>query len=191
MAKQTRPARSSSDVDDANAVTRARLAAEPGDWLSLALEHHDQIRSAFIRAAEAPPGGARLTALKGLAILNNGHSIAEEIVLYPALSELKPKQGDMAYAQQSEAKVEMSRLEQLDPASPDWLVQLEAIRDAVLQHMLEEEEGWFLDLKASPRNQAKLTARYKEEFERYTRTGIVATNAAWDGPARTPASANS
>jgi hypothetical protein len=78
----------------------------------------------------------------------------------------------------------MAALEQIDPADDAWLEKLTEIRGAVEDHMLEEEGKWFLQIKASGVNQAKLTARYKEEFDRYTRTGAIATNAAWDGPPR-------
>lgn len=172
-----------------DATSSARAAAEPGDWLSLALDHHDQIRSCFLKAAQTPPGGARIAALKGLATVLNGHSLAEEVVLYPALAMLRRKQADQAYDEQANAKIEMAKLERLNPAGAEWVEQLQAIQQAVLQHMLEEEGTWFLELKASGDAQPKLTARFKEEFERYTRTGAIATNGVWDGPPR-PVSAN-
>lgn len=189
MARQGPADRSAID-GYSEATARARAACEPGDWLSIALEHHDQIRSAFARAMQAPPGGSRLTAFKGLAVLLNGHSIAEEIVLYPAFALLQSEEAGEAYQEQTEAKIEMARLEQLDPAGENWLEQLELIRTAVLKHMWEEESAWFLELKGSSTSQAKLTARFKEEFERYTRTGIIATNAVWDGPPRTRVSSD-
>lgn len=156
--------------------------AGAADWLSLALLHHKQIRSAFVRALEAPAGGSRLTAFKGLAVLLNGHSVAEEIVLYPVLAMEKARNADQLYTEQSHAKVEMAALETLDPASEDWAEKLSEIRTAVEEHMQEEEARWFVAIKTSGANQAKLTARYKEEFERYTRAGSLSTNAAWDGP---------
>lgn len=70
----------------------------------------------------------------------------------------------------------MAALERLSPQSSDWLAQLEEIEAAVLEHMGQEETSWFLEIKESYPDQARLTARYREEFERYTRTGIVATN---------------
>jgi hypothetical protein len=171
--------------DDLPMVTKARAAAAPGDWLSLALLHHDQIRAAFQRASMAPADGSRLVALKALAMLLTGHSIAEEAVLYPVLVSIVAKRGgDALYTEQSIAKVEMAALERIDPADNAWLEKLGEIRAAVEEHMLEEEQKWFLDIKASGANQAKLTARYKEEFERYTRTGAIASNAVWDGPPR-------
>jgi hypothetical protein len=172
----------------AAARTRARASAQPGDWLSLVLDHHDQIRAAFERARLAPSNGGRLSAMKGLAMVLNAHSLAEEIVLYPALALLANiSHAEQAYAEQTTAKIQMASLERLDPASEAWLATLEDIRGSVLQHMFEEESTWFLELKASADNQAKLLARYKEEFERYSRTGYPATNAVWDGPALHPA----
>jgi hemerythrin superfamily protein len=157
----------------------ARAAADPGDWLAAALDHHDQIRAAFEAARRAPPGGGRIAAMKGLGVVLNGHSLAEEVVLYPALVAIDAA-GDAqtAYAEQTEAKIEMAALERLSPPSPDWAAQLEKIEAAVLAHMEAEETTWFLQIKNGYPDQAKLTARYREEFERYTRTGIVATNGA-------------
>jgi hemerythrin superfamily protein len=172
-------------TDAMPAMTKARAAASPGDWLSLALLHHDQIRGAFQRASLAPPDGSRLLALKALGVLLTGHSIAEEAVLYPVLVSIVAKRGaDALYTEQSLAKVEMAALERINPADDAWLEKLGEIRAAVEEHMLEEEQKWFLEIKASGANQAKLTTRYKEEFERYTRTGAIGSNGAWDGPPR-------
>ncbi len=117
--------------------------------------------------------------MKGLAAVLNGHSLAEEVVLYPALSAVNAaKHAEAAYADQTEAKIEMAALERLSPQSPEWLAQLEQIQAAVLAHMEQEETTWFLEIKKGYPDQAKLTARYREEFERYTRTGALATNGA-------------
>jgi hypothetical protein len=174
-----KPRSSDGDTMYAETTLKARAAAEPGDWLSLALDHHDQIRSAFEVARKAPPGGGRIAAMKGLAVVLNGHSLAEEVVLYPALAALGDvKHAEEAYAEQTDAKIQMANLERLDPATADWLDQLEQIRTAVLAHMTEEERSWFLKIKSDYDGQARLSARYKEEFDRYTRTGFVATNGA-------------
>ena len=36
-----------SEEKRAQATAEARAAASPGDWLSMVLDHHDEIRSAF------------------------------------------------------------------------------------------------------------------------------------------------
>lgn len=178
MARST-TAKKTTDTVAPTTADVARAMAEPGDWLSCALEHHDHIRASFEKARGAPPGGARVAAMKGLAVVLTGHSIAEEAVLYPALVAVDAaKHAQTAYTEQTEAKIQMAQLEGLSPQSPDWLAQLEQIQAAVLAHMEQEESTWFLEIKESHPDQAKLTARYREEFERYTRTGIVATNGA-------------
>jgi len=56
--------------------------------------------------------------------------------------------------------------------SQSYLDKLELIRSAVTHHMYEEEGTWFLELKEKlPHTaQAKLTERFREEFERYVGT---------------------
>ena len=72
------------------------------------------------------------------------------------------------YTEQAGAKANMGELEYLNPMSQDYLDKLEHIRGAVAHHMYEEESDRFLDLKKlSPADQARLTERYAEEFERY------------------------
>ncbi len=158
-----------SDEDRAKATQKARAAAGAGDWLSLALDHHDQIRAAFDACRAAAPGPERIGALKQLAMVLVGHSQAEEIVLYPAMAKAGDKlHAGAAYTEQVTAKMQMAELERLDSATQDWLDKLEHIRGAVLTHMYQEENDWFIDLKQQYEDQAFLNQRFKEEYERYT-----------------------
>ena len=157
-----------SDEARAKATQKARAAAGAGDWLSLALDHHDQIRAGFEACRVASPGPERIGALKQLAVIFVGHSQAEEIVLYPAMA----KEGDKrhateAYTEQVTAKMQMAELERIDPTTQDWLDKLEHIRGAVLTHIYQEENEWFIDLKQEYEDQAFLNQRFNEEFERY------------------------
>ena len=152
----------------AEATAKARSAADRGDWLSLALDHHDQIRAAFEAGRATKTAADRRTALEALALILNGHSLAEELVLYPAMAQSGHKaQAGMAYAEQTTAKMQMAELENIAPSSRDWLDKWEHIEGAVLTHMYEEEHGWFLHLKKEGENQARLRDRYLEEFNRY------------------------
>jgi hypothetical protein len=156
------------EEDRAEATAKARAAAAPGDWLSLALDHHDKIRAAFeaARAASAPAG--RLAAFKALATVLNGHSLAEEVVLYPALAKTGEKaHAGLAYTEQTTAKMQMAELERIDLADQAWLDKLEHIRGAVLHHIFEEEGTWFLELKEKASDQDFLTRRFAEEYDRY------------------------
>jgi len=152
------------------ARAKARAAAGQDDWLALVLQHHEQIEAAFAAVRSAPQDiNTRLTAQRQLALILTGHSNAEEVVLYPALVRFGHKSHGMAgYTEQAGAKANMGELEYLDPLSREYLDKLEHIRGAVAHHMYEEESSRFLDLKQlSPADQARLTQRYTEEFDRY------------------------
>jgi len=163
-----------SNEQRAEARAKARNAAHDGDWLSLVLDHHEQIEAAFAAVKGAKDAGSRINAQRRLGILLTGHSIAEETVIYPALVKAgEQAHSTKAYTEQSAAKVQMGLLEDLDPLSQYYLDKLEHIRGAVAHHVYEEEGNWFLDLQAKlpPADQAKITFRYKEEFSRYTTNG--------------------
>jgi iron-sulfur cluster repair protein YtfE (RIC family) len=154
--------------------------SEPGDWLSLVLQHHVQVEDAFLKVQNATTIADRLAAQGWLGVLLTGHAIAEESVLYPALAEIGEKgHADTAYSDQATVKMQMAELERLDSASQEYLDKLEHIRESVEHHVYEEEAHWFPELKrkAADADQAKLTQRYREEFDRY-----VGFDAA--GPAR-------
>jgi len=159
-----------SDQARKDARAKAQAAAGAGDWLSLVLNHHMQIESAFAAVKAARDAGSRVAAQKKLAVLLTGHSNAEESVLYPALVRADEKShATMAYTEQAAAKTQMAELENLAPMSQDYLDKLEHIRGAVAHHVYEEEGTWFPELrqKAPAADQIKLTQRYKEEFDRY------------------------
>lgn len=165
IAKVTPP---ESEAARLRATEAARAAAQPDDWLSLALDHHDQIRAAFVGAGFAVEAGQRKAAIKILARVLNGHVVAEELVLYPALAQAGEKaHAAVAYAEQTAAKMQMAELENIDPESDAWMDKLGHIEGAVLHHMYEEERSWFLELRRKGEDQARLAARYREEYERY------------------------
>ena len=153
-----------------DARARARAVAGKTGWLASILDHHVQIEACFAAVKDAHSAAARKKAHKQLAVLLTGHSIAEESVVYPALAEAG-QAGDAhgLYAEQSTAKVEMAALEALDPMDQAYLDKLEHIRLAVAQHVYEEESECFPALhgEADSATHAKLTRKYKQEFERY------------------------
>jgi hypothetical protein len=152
------------------ARAKARECATPGDWLERALDHHLQIEAAFSTVRVSTSAAERLATLKSLSLVLTGHSNAEESVLYPALARADAKgHATTAYAEQALVKMQMGALDTLPPMSQEFLDKLESIRDAVQHHMYEEEGKWFLELRAatSIAEQAKLSERYQEEFERY------------------------
>lgn len=159
------------------ARTKATEAALPGDWLDQILQHHMDIEDAFGDVKLAAGAADRTAALKQLGVLLTGHAIAEEAVIYPALEEDGEKaHAGMGYDEQAMVKVQMALLEKLDPMSQDFIDKLEHIEGAVAHHVYAEEGNWFLDLKekATAEDQALLTKRYAEEYERYVGADALA-----------------
>lgn len=166
-----------SEEDRAEARRKAREAAAPGDWLSLALQHHVDIEAAFAEVKRAGDAQSRRAALKQLEIVFTGHSNAEETVLYPALANNGEKtHAGMGYEEQAMTKIQFALLERLDPMSQDFLDKLGHIEGAVQHHVYAEENNWFLDLrnKVPADEQTLLTQRYVEEYERYVRAPATA-----------------
>jgi len=148
---------------------RAQALAEPHDWLALVLEQHLKIDAAFSAVLRAPGPASRRAGLKSLTILLTAHASAEETVLYPALLRGGRRAQAMAgYREHAQAKIRIANLEYLDPVAPQFLRELHHIRDVVAHHAYEEENGRLLELKqqAEPQ-QARLTQRFQQEFERY------------------------
>jgi len=159
-----------SEEDRVQARAKAQACARPGDWLSQILDHHRQIEAQFAALKGAQTPEARKAEQQKLALLLTGHSVAEEAAIYPALAADKQVgHAELAYQEQSAAKMEMGLLERLDPMSQDYEDKLEHIEGAVLHHVYSEEGTWFPELAESidAAEQALITKRYHEEYQRY------------------------
>lgn len=163
-----------SDEKRAEARRKAEALAQRHQWLAQIVAHHKAIEQCFADALSATGRDARQHAMKELARLNTGHSIAEEVTVYPALVEHNGALGGkiqaaLAYEEQQMTKIQQAMLEKLDPMSDEWRMKLEHIKSAVEQHVYEEEGHRFAELAEalSPSESARLSRRYAEEFERY------------------------
>lgn len=159
-----------SEEDREKARADAQALATKGDWLDQILHHHRQIDAAFERAMHASGAGDRMAAVKQLATLLTGHSLAEEVVIYPTIADASSKShATTAYEEQSMAKVQLAKLETLDPMGQEWRDKLEHVKGAVQQHVYQEESDWFpalaRDVPATERD--RLSERYREEAQRY------------------------
>ncbi|MBY0519648.1 MAG: hemerythrin domain-containing protein [Sphingomonas sp.] len=164
-----------SDEARADARRKAEAAAAPGSWLDQIISHHRGIEAQFAAVAAATTPDARLDAQEKLGMLLTAHSIAEEAALYPQMAaHHQVGQAELAYQEQSAAKMEMGLLERLDPMSEDYHDKLEHIRGAVAHHVYSEEGTWFLDLvqSAPPEDQAMIAERYRQEYARYMGDGM-------------------
>ncbi len=136
-----------SKEDRAEARAKAQASATQGGWLAMVLDHHLEIEAAFADVKQATDADSRRSAEKRLAMILTSHSLADEMVLYPALALHNEKaHATTAYTEQSAAKIQMAALEDLDPMSADYLDKLEHIRGAVAHHVYHEESDWFLEL---------------------------------------------
>ena len=164
---------SASQQDRAEARARARAAAGPNDWLAQILDHHLAIESAFAATRSAGDAKGREASLKRLGRILTGHAIAEESAIYPEMAQTGQRgHAGHAYDEQAEVKMEMAALGKLDPMSQDFVDKLDDIQDAVAHHVYREESDWFVALRnsAPAADQAAMTRRYKEEFDRYVGT---------------------
>ena len=155
--------------DRAEARERAHELAADHVWLAEVLDHHEMIEQAFSQARTAPDPETAREAARMLGEVLASHSLAEEVVLYPALvMEHHKGHAAMAYQEQQMAKVEMAELELLEPLSEEWRDKLEHIEGAVRHHMYEEESIWYPKLakEASPQVLAHLDERFVEEWQR-------------------------
>lgn len=159
-----------SDEDRAEARRKVTALAARHGWLQQILDHHRQIESAFAEAKSATAPAQKRAAAMQLGALLTGHSMAEEAVIYPAVSQHDGKgHAAMAYEEQSMAKVQFALLEQMDPSSQEWREKLEHIEGAVQQHVYQEEDSWFPAVAEAidPDISAHLTERYREEAGKY------------------------
>lgn len=168
IAAAVMPPESAKDRESARSVI---LALSNGDdWLATIVDHHSRIESAFDTALAASDGPARQTAVRLLASLLTAHANAEETVIYPILADSGEKShAVMAYEEQAMVKIELAKLEKLDPMGKEWREKLEHIRGAVLHHVYQEEKDWFPRLQGvvSPMDRAELDRRFRDEFDRY------------------------
>ncbi len=157
-----------SEETRAQATREARALCAPGDWLSRVLDHHDLIRAAFEAGNSAQTAEERHSARRTLARVLNGHALAEELVLYPAMGQSGEKaHAAHAYLEQTTTKTQMAELETIAASRSAWKDKWKHIEGAVLTHMYEEESGWFLELHKSAPKPDRLTDRYMEEYSRY------------------------
>jgi hemerythrin superfamily protein len=163
-----------SDEQRAEAREKAEKLAASEPWLATILDQHRRIEGLVTQGLTAQGTDARRQTVKELATVLTGHATAEEAVLYPDVSEFSGKtHAGMGYEEHAMTKVQLAKLEKIDPASEEWREKLEHIQSALQQHMYQEEDSWLPDLAENmpPAEKSRLTQRFNEEFERYCGSG--------------------
>ena len=151
-------------------------ASEP--WLDMIVQQHKQIESLIDQAISGSDANSRRTALKQFELILNGHSNAEEVIVYPDIAvESSKAHAGMAYEEHAMTKIQVAEMEKLDPMSQEWGDKGEHIRSALQQHMYQEEGSWLPELadKLSTTEKQRVTQRFTEEYERYTGSGQSGT----------------
>lgn len=178
-----------SDEDRLEARRKMEKLAHEEPLAAAILDHHRQIEACFAAAENAGEPQMAHVAVRRLATVLTGHAMAEEAVVYPALAEYSGKtHAGMAYEEQAMTKVEMAKLQDLEPLSGEWREKLEHIKSAVEQHVYQEENAWFAEMlhNAPAAKKTEVTMRYREEYERYCGTEREDNSTGVGGPSGTP-----
>ncbi|MGB5778952.1 MAG: hemerythrin domain-containing protein [Allopontixanthobacter sediminis] len=159
-----------SDEQRADARRKVEELAAGENWLRMIVDQHKCIEALFEQAKQAHGASTRAQIVKQLATELTGHASAEETVVYPIVAEDSGKtHAGMAYEEHAMTKIQLAKLEKMDPLTPEWDEKLEHIRGAVAQHVYQEEDSWLPDLveNTSSEDKALLNHRYAEEYGRY------------------------
>ncbi|MYL99353.1 hypothetical protein GR702_16415 [Novosphingobium sp. FGD1] len=168
IAAAVAPAASDEARGEARREAQRLGASEP--WIATIVDQHKQIESLILEAINANTADGRIKGMRQLAAVLTAHSSAEEVVVYPDISEFDSKaHAVMAYEEHAMTKVQMALLEKIEPMSEEWQEKLRHIESALQQHMYQEESSWLpaLASELSPEEKQRVTARFNEEYGRY------------------------
>jgi hemerythrin superfamily protein len=143
-----------------------------GNWFDEIKAQHRAIARLFQAAMSAPDVPGRRREVKRLATLLTGHSIAEEVAVYPGVYIEGDQQGALElYKEQQMAKIMLARIDDaLAMNHPDEAMQLLGqLQSAVQAHVHEEEDERFPALmsKADAAMNDKMTRDFRMSFTRY------------------------
>lgn len=158
-----------SDEDRAEARRRIEELSMGEPFVEDIVRQHKQIEALFAEARSAAGAGGQ-TAVRELALLLTGHAMAEEAVVYPEVSEHSGKtHAGMAYEEHAMTKVQLAKLQQMDPGSQEWIEKLDHIEGAVKQHIYQEEDSWLPDVirNAPAADRQRMSIEYRDHFERF------------------------
>jgi hemerythrin superfamily protein len=162
-------------------VTSDKQRAEARDRLEeLAVGHlfaedilaqHKRIEELFAHARLASGNEAQDIVLE-LAMLLNGHSLAEEAVIYPEISVNSSKaHAAIAYEEHAMTKVQLAALQKLNPGTKEWSDKLDHIESAIRHHVYQEESSWLPDvIRFAPiTDKQRMSLEFRDYFDRFDR----------------------
>lgn len=147
-------------------------ALTAGDWMQQVRAQHREIdrHFAMLKNTRDRDAGMRDMHLKQLATVLTGHSIAEEVALYPGVAITGDRPGsDKLYMDQQHAKVMVAEIDAMPRMGPMFMERLTALEAAIKAHVAEEETQKYPQLMrtATREMNLKMTADFRREFTRY------------------------
>ncbi|MEH3143413.1 MAG: hemerythrin domain-containing protein [Mycobacterium kyogaense] len=120
------------------------------DVVAFLRDQHNLIKDLFEEVLHASGSKARETAFVELRQLLAVHETAEEMVVHPRARNdgaAGDAVVDARLREEHDAKQQLSKLESLDIASDEFITELTAFREAVLEHAEREETEEFTTLR--------------------------------------------
>lgn len=143
-----------------------------GNWMQQVQAQHREVDRHFAMLKQTGPrqGAMRDAQLKMLATVLTGHSIAEEVALYPGLAMIGDVgASDKLYMEQQHAKVMIAQIDAMPRQGPQFMDRLMTLETAIKAHVTDEEGNQYPKLmrQATAAQNAKMTADFRREFTRY------------------------
>lgn len=141
-----------------------------GSWMDQVKAQHRAIDALFVQLKSSRAGPQRTALLKRLADTLTAHSVAEEVVLYPAIAiEGDVPKSDELYIEQSHAKVMLNELDRLPKTGREFLPKLMALETAIKEHVADEEGNAYPKLmrQASAAENAKMSADFRMHYNKH------------------------
>ena len=126
------------------------LVETPQDVVAFLKAQHNLIEDMFDEVLHASEPKAREKAFVDLRQLLAVHETAEEMVVHPRVRREVDGGDEIVDArlkEEHQAKEQLSELEKIDVASPQFIDELTKLRDAVLDHAAHEENDEFPGLQ--------------------------------------------
>ena len=105
---------------------------------------HQQVRDLFLRLEQAPSPNERQSLLDTIGDELEIHAQLEEEIFYPALRGVSRRVDD-AEAGHDHVRALLSEMQRRDPASREFAIQARVLKEAVLNHVAEEEGVMFME----------------------------------------------
>jgi len=139
-----------------------------GDWLEVLKAEHKQVDRLFEQLMRTTEKQTirRAFLLNRIAHALSKHAMQEEMVVYPALQEANSNgQAMHLYEDHAQIKIFIHELNEISKSDPLWIERARAFRDALREHVREEEDEIYPPYhdRMSPQQNRHLTVGLHKE----------------------------